>query len=440
MLHVAFSFCFCSVVSFVFLHSNNQDSRITVYYSTNNEVSLNRMTVFRSRSSVALIFVVVLNASRIFASELPSPKEEERRCSTSEQFERHPVLCRMLDRLMSDQEGLSRDIHDWAAERGLLVGKSLQFDSPRQVKQGTEAFENDDSSSNLPVVFAHGMGDSCFNSGMQHIGDHTSELLGGVYVTCVPTGDTQSEDTTNGYFLNMDASVDVFASKIANDPKLANGFHAIGFSQGNNVIRGYIARYNEPPVDTFISVNGVNAGVGAVPYCRPKDSLGTLKGGMCELLMEQASRNAYTSWTQQHSFQANYWRDPRPVEREKYQEFCQLADWNNEGSFNQTYKDNFAKTNNFVWIMASDDGMVWPKEGEHWGAPDPNAPFGRILPMNETEWYKKDLFGLKTAQEAGKNHFEEFEGDHLQFKMEDFDRWVHTYLASKREQAATAEA
>jgi hypothetical protein len=69
--------------------------------------------------------------------------------------------------------------------------------------------------------------------------------------------------------------------------------------------------------------------------------------------------------------------------------------------------------------------------GEHWGAPDPNDPFHTILPMNETEWYQKDLFGLKTAQEAGKNYFESFDGDHLQFTMEDFDGWVNKYLVAK---------
>lgn len=356
----------------------------------------------------------------------------DRVCRSTEHYDEFPVLCHMLDRLAVDQEGLAQEIHDWAAAHGLLVGTNIPTTeySMASVEEESIQDNNDHHRSNLPVVFAHGMGDSCFNSGMQHIGEHTSQLLGGVYVTCIPTGDTQSEDTTNGYFLNMDASVDVFAAKIAQDPQLANGFHAIGFSQGNNVIRGYIARYNNPPVDTFISVNGVNAGVGAVPHCFPTDGLHhSLAGGMCDLLMEQASRHAYSEWTQKHSFQANYWRDPRPVERDAYQKFSQLARWNNEGQFNQTYNDNFAKVKKFVWIMATEDGMVWPKEGEHWGAPDPKDPFRRILPMNETEWYQKDLFGLKTAQEAGKNYFETFEGDHLQFSMEDFDRWIHTYIA-----------
>ena len=46
--------------------------------------------------------------------------------------------------------------------------------------------------------------------------------------------------------------------------------------------------------------------------------------------------------------------------------------------------------------MATQDKMVWPAEGEQWGAPNPDDPYnGNILPMNQTEWYVNDLFGLK---------------------------------------------
>ena len=48
--------------------------------------------------------------------------------------------------------------------------------------------------------------------------------------------------------------------------------------------------------------------------------------------------------------------------------------------------------------------------------------------MEQTDWYKMDLFGLRTADEASKNYFESFPGDHLQFKIEDFDKWIQTYL------------
>jgi palmitoyl-protein thioesterase len=384
------------------------------------------MTARTGATNVAPIFSapwtwLLLLATVGLAAEIPAHTAEE--CTIYDR-KAHPILCDMTDRLRVDPVAVSEELHAWAEEHRRLVDITT-YESDGTAAEKRRRLGATERVS-VPVVFAHGMGDSCFNSGMQHIAAHVSTLLGGTYSTCIPTGATQSEDTNNGYFLNMDASVDVFAQAIQQDPQLAHGFHAIGFSQGNNIIRGYIAKYNDPPVKTFLSVNGVNAGEGAVPYCRP----GHVTGGMCDLLMEQASRAAYTNYAQQHSFQANYWRDPRASEFPVYQKYGQLANWNNEGLvFNQTLKDNYAKTETFVWIMATDDGMVWPKEGEQWGAPDPKNPFQNILPREQTEWFQKDLFGLKTAEDAGKNHYESFKGDHLQFSMDDFDGWISTYLA-----------
>merc|ERR1719215_1759577 len=89
----------------------------------------------------------------------------------------------------------------------------------------------------------------------------------GSYSRCVPTGGNILSDTINGFLMNMDRSVDVFAEKIRADPKLANGFNCIGFSQGNSLCRGYIQKYNDPPVNTFVSVHGTVMGVAAFPNC-----------------------------------------------------------------------------------------------------------------------------------------------------------------------------
>jgi len=423
--------------------------------------------------------------------------------SSEDLYEQHPSLCAMLDRLEEDAESVASELEDFARSHNLLVGDDMDFASVSATASASASASfasstatatasaspaNTVSADQLPVVFAHGMGDSCFNSGMIRIGEHTSELLGGgkgngdgngdsdsdVYVTCIPTGDTKTEDTTNGYFLNMDKSVDVFAARVAADPKLSGGFHAIGFSQGNNVIRGYVARYNTPTVHTFVSVNGVNAGEGTVPGCFPDASESKANenaeanenenekanehnqhnehhqhertvGSFCDLLLEQASRRAYTEFAQEHSFQSNYWRDPRAEKLDDYHRYSQLARWNNEGPHNNnaTLNENFARTSLFVWVRATRDSLVWPSEGEHWGCPDASAsdPFASpVLPMNETEWYREDLFGLKTAQEAGKNVFETFEGDHLRFTMEDFDRWVLTYLKTANNNAGPETA
>ena len=350
-------------------------------------------------------------------------------------WETHPVLCGMVQRKQLEPQVVASELRAWANDHGLLVdlrGESREILTQRRRLLRQASSENS-SENQLPVVLAHGMGDSCFNDGMKHITQQTSLMLGGVYAVCVPTGATRTEDTNNGYFLNMDANVDNFAQAIQQDEKLQKGFHAIGFSQGNNVIRGYIERYNTPTVHSFLSVNGVNAGIGAVPYCRPKANrkrgASVALSSWCNLLMEQASHRAYTDFAQEHSFQANYWRDPRPSMWETYQEYSQLATWNNEAKTeNQTLKENYGKTQKFIWVLATEDGMVWPKEGEQWGCPDPDDPFNKILPMNETEWYQKDLFGLKTAEEAGKNAFESFPGDHLAFDDDQFTSWVNKYL------------
>jgi palmitoyl-protein thioesterase len=351
---------------------------------------------------------------------------------TDEERQHHPLLCHMMQRAEDDTDAFVQDVQSFASQHGLLVGEHWVDSTPRIGVAAKRRRLGGQESAQLPVVLAHGMGDSCFNDGMQHITQRVSELLGGVYTVCIPTGQSQAEDTKSGYFLNMDASVDVLAASIAADPQLQGGFHAIGFSQGNNVVRGYISRYNTPSVHTFLSVNGVNAGVGAVPRCIPSSSQqvdAKTSFDFCDYLMEQASRSAYSDFAQEHSFQANYWRDPRPSGYEMYQQYAQLAKWNNEAGFvNQTLKENWAKTQTFVWVLATEDGMVWPKEGEHWGAADPADPFHHIWPMEETPWYKDDLFGLRTAQEKSKNFFESFDGDHLQFTMEDFDRWIHTYF------------
>lgn len=423
-------------------------------------------------------------------------------CHDERQYVEHPILCHWLDAAAADLDGFVQQARDWAATHGLLADMvstpttQINMLSASNVTLSTERRrlrENNRTSApqtrqparptrapnsspthgptrgpsrptrpktrsptasptprkrqhQLPVVFAHGIGDSCFNDGFLRLLQRTRDILGNdVYVTCIPTADNQKEDTKNGFFLNWNASVDIFHAKVQRDEHLKDGFHAIGLSQGANLIRGYIAKYNEPSVHTFLAINGVNAGIGAVPYCIPERLI--RKGhvndvskarppiesswSLCDLLMEQASKSAYTCFAQEHSFPANYWRDPRMIAAERYQIYSQLAWFNQEGyDLRQDFKDNWSKTQAFVWIQAEDDGLVWPPEGEWWGAPDPRDPFNRILPRNETRWYRDDLFGLRTAEEAGKNHYESFPGDHLKFSNDDYERWIKTYIRS----------
>jgi palmitoyl-protein thioesterase len=279
--------------------------------------------------------------------------------------------------------------------------------------------------SKYPTVTAHGMGDSCFNAGMKQI----AELIGTQTNNkgkCIPTGNVLT-DTTNGFLMTMDKNVDVFAENIRKDPDLADGFHCVGFSQGNSLCRGYIQKYNDPPVKTFLSVHGTVSGVAGFPNCDPDGLL----GAVCKQLSHLVGDITYTKATQGLLFQIDYFRDPMRVGTDAYKTNSQLAQWNNEGNtVNQTYKENFGKTLRYAMIKAEKDSMVFPNEGEWWGHYADND-LKTLLTMKETNWYLNDTFGLKTADEAGKIFFNSTTGDHLQFSEEELSWWVHNYFVDE---------
>jgi len=282
--------------------------------------------------------------------------------------------------------------------------------------------------SDLPFVLGHGMGDSCFNPGMKSITTAVGKHAG-VYSTCIPTGDTQASDSNNGFFMNMNKNVEVFAQKIKADPKLANGFYCIGFSQGNNLCRGYIQKYNDPPVKAHLSVHGPVAGVAGFPNCNP--SKNKTLAPFCDLFASFLDV-AYTEFMQNHLFQGNYYRDPRKLSSSGFKKYSQIGRWNNEieGSVNATFKTNFEKTKMYVMVEALKDTMVYPNEGEHWGQ-FTTGGFKDITTMKDTEWYTKNLFGLQTIDAAGGISFETTPGNHLQFTEEQLFGWLDKYILKK---------
>lgn len=274
-----------------------------------------------------------------------------------------------------------------------------------------------------PTVTAHGMGDSCFNRGMRQLTKLIGKTIGN-YSVCVPTGDNRLSDTTNGYFMTMDDNVEVFAAKVMKDENLKDGFNCVGFSQGNMLCRGYAQKYNDPPIRNWLSVHGTVSGVAAFPNCDPQGSLGPA----CAEIARLCGAAAYTQQTQNLLFQIDYYRDPYRVNSTAYKAYSQLANWNNEGdAYNETLKENFVKVERFVMIKAMGDSMVYPNEGEHWGHYADNS-LSQILEMRDTLWYKEDLFGLKTVDEAGKIVFNHTEGDHLQFTDDQLIWWIQHYF------------
>ena len=90
---------------------------------------------------------------------------------------------------------------------------------------------------NVPIVIWHGMGDSCCNPlSMGSIKKVLENEIDGVYVKSLRIGNNIEEDTLNGFFLNANDQVNMVCDMIAQDEKLSDGFHALGFSQGGQFL------------------------------------------------------------------------------------------------------------------------------------------------------------------------------------------------------------
>jgi len=286
---------------------------------------------------------------------------------------------------------------------------------------------------NTPIVMMHGMGDFALNPmGMVPIKKKIAELadsyVHSVEICSSPTklADCMTEDQSNGFFMTMDDQVDQFWRVVSNDTKLAGGFNAMGFSQGNTLIRGYIHKYNTPPVKKFVSMHGPMLGVAGIPKCNMNGGLAAI----CKTVDELAQLGGYTSFVQDRLAQANYLRDPK--ELDKYRKDCHFLPYiNNEiqGKQNATYTKNWVALEKLVLVMAENDTMVQPRESEHFGFyKDGSNDKADLITMEQGPWYTENWFGLKDLNEAKKIDFLSTPGDHLRFTMEFLEQMVTTYF------------
>lgn len=85
-----------------------------------------------------------------------------------------------------------------------------------------------------PIVLWHGMGDTCcFPFSLGSIKKLLHQELGSdTYVLSLKIGGSIVKDFESGFFRNPNSQVDEVCEIIRNDPQLAYGYNAIGFSQG----------------------------------------------------------------------------------------------------------------------------------------------------------------------------------------------------------------
>jgi len=274
-----------------------------------------------------------------------------------------------------------------------------------------------------PVVLWHGMGDTCCDPlSMGAIKRYIEKELPGVYVYSIEIGNNTVEDEANGFLMNVNDQIVEAHNKISNDSELAQGFNAVGFSQGGQFLRAYNQRFNDPPVYNLISVGGQHQGVFGFPRCPGANVT------LCEIVRDLLNLGAYDSLVQDHLVQAEYWQDPKNEDEYlKYSVF--LADINNNlAQKNETYKQNLMTLQNFVMVQFLNDTMVQPKESEWFGFYNPGQD-KTVFTLQESPLYQEDWLGLKQMDSEGKLTFLATIGDHLQFTHEWFnDNIINRFL------------
>lgn len=264
------------------------------------------------------------------------------------------------------------------------------------------------ASASTPVVCWHGVNDnarSC-SSPLSVV----KESIPDAYTLAVMIGDDLEMDTANSILMKSNDQVSYVCEMIANDPNLADGYNALGISQGGLMMRGVAQRCPNPPMKNFITFGSPHQGVFGVPSCEA--SLGSYE--LCELVRRLLSEGAYLPWIQDLVAPAQYWHDP-------YNQTAflagshYLADINNEREEkNPAYKDALSSLENFVLVKWISDTTIIPKESSQFGFYHLGQD-NTIQSLQELPMYMEDWLGLKKMEMEGRLHFREMEGDHMHF-------------------------
>uniref|UniRef100_A0A2C9JHT0 Palmitoyl-protein thioesterase 1 n=1 Tax=Biomphalaria glabrata TaxID=6526 RepID=A0A2C9JHT0_BIOGL len=274
----------------------------------------------------------------------------------------------------------------------------------------------------FPVVLWHGMGDSCCNPlSMGSIKKLIeNQVGGGVYVKSLEIGNNVVEDTENGFLMNVNRQIEIVCDQLQKDPKLQQGYNALGFSQGGQFLRAIAQRCPSPPMLNLVSFGGQHQGVYGFPRCPGENQT------ICDYVRKLLNVGAYVSWIQNFLVQAEYWHDPLNEEEYKNKSVF-LADINQERKFNSTYKDNLLKLKNLVLVMFSEDTMVDPKESEWFGFYI-EGQSKAVYNMTQSQLYQQDLLGLKELNESGRLTLLSSPTDHLQFTDAWFEQNILRFL------------
>ncbi|KAM3553262.1 hypothetical protein ARSEF4850_007003 [Beauveria asiatica] len=287
------------------------------------------------------------------------------------------------------------------------------------------------SSTPLPLVIWHGLGDSFSGEGIQAVASLAVAIHPGTFVHPISladpsdTDDPSSADRSATFFGNVSQQVDAVCAQLAAHPVLstAPAVDALGFSQGGQFLRAYVERCNAPPVRSLVTFGSQHNGIAEFRACAASDLL-------CRGAMALLRFNTWSSFVQSRLVPAQYFRDPADLPA--YLDGSRfLADVNNEREAkNARYKENLASLTKFVMFLFEDDTMVHPRESSWFGEVNGTDK----VPLRERQLYKEDWLGLRALDEKGGLVFRSITADHMQIPEQVLNETMRDFFGPLKRQ------
>ncbi|XP_078027586.1 lysosomal thioesterase PPT2-like [Epinephelus lanceolatus] len=234
-----------------------------------------------------------------------------------------------------------------------------------------------------PVIIMHGLFDS--PKQFRTMSRFISEVHPGTEVTVIDL--YNNLESLKPLWKQVQGIRKVFDSIVQKAP---DGVHLLCYSQGGLICRALLSMAPNHNVDTFISLSSPLAGqYGDTDY---------LKWVFPEWIKTTLFHICYSRVGQKFSV-CDYWNDPH--HRYRYLQGNSFLPKLNGDRFHDDMKDwrkNFLRIKKLVLIGGPDDGVITPWQSSLFGFYDSNE---NIVEMRNQEFYKNDMFGLKTLDARG---------------------------------------
>lgn len=264
----------------------------------------------------------------------------------------------------------------------------------------------------LPVAIIHGFYDSCESSYFPTLVNIIKYNLGD-YAVCLNTG--EGRDSLS---MSMKQQAEKACEEIKNNIKFNGEFSILSISQGGLIARYIIEKCEmNGTVKKLVSFGGPMMGTSKAPFC--------MEGVVCFIINSLIDYYVYGEKVQNNIGPAGYYRTPAHLDDYLKSESF-LVQLNNEGkNYDKNATKKFSQLESLMLIGFKKDKMISPKETAEFWEYDENF---NLIPMNETNAYKKDLFGLQSLDKKKAIHVHYLDGEHTEFEFEDVVKYAIPYL------------